>query len=131
VGQPFTIYGWALYTNPSNSGVDAVDVWGCPVLNCTTPTYWGAATIGQARSDVAAAYGSQYLNSGYTFVMSGLTPNTSYYAKVYARSAATGQWTEMVRQFTATATPILAMGAPTHLQSLTTPVAFWGRAIAW
>ena len=131
VGQPFTITGWAVYAGDQpGTGIDAVDVWGCPVSNCSSPTYWGAATYGLSRPDVAAAYSnSNYQYSGYSFVMSGLTPNAQYYAKVYARRTSTQQWYEFVVQFTATATPLMAIGPPTQLQAVSQPISFWGWAV--
>ena len=60
---------------------------------------------------------------------SGLTPNTQYSAKVYARRASSQLWYLFEVQFTATATPLLGVGSPTHLQALTQPIPFWGWAI--
>ena len=132
VGQPFTISGWAVFAGDQpGTGIDAVYVYGCPVVACSgEPDFWGTATYGLSRPDVAAAYNnSNYQYSGYSFVYSGLTPNAQYYAKVRARRTSTQQWYEFVVQFTATATPILGVGSPTQLQALTSPVPFWGYAI--
>ena len=131
VGQPFTVTGWAVFAGDQpGTGIDAVHVYGCPVLSCGTPTFWGAATYGLSRPDVAAAYNnSQYQYSGYSFLYSGLTPNTQYYVKVQARRTSTQQWYEFVVQFTATATPLLGINSPTHLQAVSQPVSFTGWAI--
>ena len=65
VMQPFSITGWAIHGPGSGTGIDAVHIYGCT----TSCTFWGAATDGVARPDVAAVYGAQYLNSGYTLVL--------------------------------------------------------------
>ena len=72
VMQPFTVTGWALHGPGSGTGIDMVRVSGCT----STCTLWGMATYGVARPDVAAVYGQQYLNSGYTFTKAGLAPGT-------------------------------------------------------
>ncbi len=74
VTQPFSISGWAIWQNTgAGPGIDAVHVYGCPTSNCGSMTFWGSATYGLSRPDVAAAYGhARYTNSGYTFSKAGL-----------------------------------------------------------
>jgi hypothetical protein len=76
VAQPFAVTGWGLDSGvPSGTGVDHVQVWAYPHPGSgTPPVYWGTATLGQSRPDVAAVYGSQFATSGYQYTVSGETP---------------------------------------------------------
>jgi hypothetical protein len=68
-----TISGFAIDTNSGNgTGVDAVQVWACPwPSNCdSNKVFWGAATYRTARPDIGGYYGSQFTNSGFSFVVS-------------------------------------------------------------
>jgi hypothetical protein len=40
----------------------------------TAPIYVGSGSYGSARPEVAAAYGSRFLNSGYSLWKAGLVP---------------------------------------------------------
>ena len=45
VNSPFSISGWATWQNTcSGPGVDLLLVHGCLVSNCSTMSFWGAAT---------------------------------------------------------------------------------------
>jgi RHS repeat-associated protein len=76
VAQPFAVTGWGLDAGvPSGTGVDHVQIWVYPNPGSgTPPVFWGTATLGQSRPDVAAVYGSQFANSGYQFTVSGKPP---------------------------------------------------------
>jgi hypothetical protein len=76
VAQPFAVTGWGLDSGvPSGTGVDHVQVWAYPHPGSgTPPVYWGTATLGQSRLDVAAVYGSQFATSGYQYTVSGEPP---------------------------------------------------------
>jgi RHS repeat-associated protein len=76
VAQPFAVTGWGLDSGvPSGTGVDHVQVWAYPHPGSgTPPVYWGTATLGQSRPDVAAVYGSQFATGGYQYTVSGETP---------------------------------------------------------
>jgi hypothetical protein len=128
--EPFQIRGWAFWTTAaSGAGVDAINVYGCPIANCPTPVFWGAATIGLARPDVAATYGNPAgATSGYSFTMSGLTP-TVYYVQVWVHVIATGAWQPFNTSFTVTATPEHVLEHPVALQSLAQPLTVSGWAI--
>jgi hypothetical protein len=84
----FVFAGWALDRGASSgSGVDAIHVWAYPVGG-GTPFFVGTGAYGSARPDVAAVFGSQFLNCGYTMV--GALPPGSYDLVVYSHSAVTG-----------------------------------------
>ncbi len=94
VSQPFAITGWAIdlgAPSGSGTGVGAVDVHVASNGGAGSWTYIGRATFGQ-RPDVAAYYGSQYLNSGWGITASGLAPGY-YQMNVYMLSTVSGQWT--------------------------------------
>lgn len=85
----FTIAGWALdAAAASGSGVDAVHVWAYPAWG-GTPTFAGAGTLGRARPDVAAIFGSQFGGAGFE-VTAGTLPPGAYMLVVYARQTSTG-----------------------------------------
>ena len=76
------------------TGIDMLHVYAYPNPGSgQAPIFLGIATPGVARSDVASAYGSRYLNSGYTLVVNrtalGLTPGV-YNIAVHAHSTAAG-----------------------------------------
>lgn len=77
--------GWAIDRSSTNgSGVDAVHAYAYPVLGGPA-TFLGAASYGASRADVAAAYGSQFVNSGYSLPIAHLPPGT-YDLAFYAHS---------------------------------------------
>ncbi len=94
VAQSFTVSGWAIdASQPTGTGVDAVHVWAYRNFGNGTPQYMlGAATYGDARSDVAAAKGSRYLNSGYHYSVTGQSPGW-YMFVVSSHSTSSGVWT--------------------------------------
>ena len=88
VNNGFTISGWAIDTAaPSGTGVSQVQAYAYPASG--SPIFLGTASYGSARSDVAAIYGSRFLNSGYTMTVSNLTPGASYQISVFAKSTVT------------------------------------------
>jgi glucose/arabinose dehydrogenase len=90
VDRPFSVGGWALDGSAaSGSGVDAIHIYAYPVAPATgPPIFLGVPTRGP-RPDVAAAFGSQFIDSGYNLIVSALAPGT-WDIVVYARSAASG-----------------------------------------
>ena len=90
VTSRFLIGGWTL--DPSASagiGVDAVHVWAYPNPGSgTPPIFLGAAQMAVSRPDVAALFGSQFLNAGFNLVAGPVSPGT-YDVVVFARSSAT------------------------------------------
>ena len=90
----FAIGGWALdRASPSGSGVDAVHVWAYPVAG-GSPFWVGQATFGVQRPDVAAAFGPQFLNAGFSGVVGipSSVPAGAYDLVVWAHSSI-GGWT--------------------------------------
>jgi hypothetical protein len=83
----FQVSGWAFEENAQSAGIDAVHVWA--VRPGGGPTFLGVAAIGDARPDVAAAFGSQYGSSGYHLSVAGLAPGV-YDITVFAHSTLTG-----------------------------------------
>ena len=90
VTSRFLIGGWTLDPSASTgTGVDAVHVWAYPSPGSgTPPIFLGAAQMAVARPDVAALFGSQFLNAGFNLVVGPLPPGT-YDVVVFARSSAT------------------------------------------
>jgi hypothetical protein len=89
--QPFQITGVAIDRHaPSGSGVDVVHVYAVP--NGSGPAQFvGSAQYGAPRTDIAAEFGSQFLNSGYSFSVSGLAQGP-YLFLVVAHSTVTTQF---------------------------------------
>jgi len=84
------IAGWTYVENLSDAGVSAVHVWAQPVGGGAA-IFLGAATLGDARPDVAARYGSQYANAGFHLeIRSGVLPIGTYDIAVFAMGARTG-----------------------------------------
>ena len=89
--QPFIIGGWAIDpAGTSNTGIDLVQVWAYPNPGSGEPAVFvGTAAYGGDRSDVAAAFGSQFRYSVYNLRAAGLAPKT-YMLAVFASLALMG-----------------------------------------
>jgi hypothetical protein len=85
------VSGWAVDLQATaNSGVDALHVWAVPV-NGAPAVFLGEAQTGIARPDVAAVFGANFAQCGYTLTPSTATlPPGDYYLVVYGHSAVTG-----------------------------------------
>jgi Putative binding domain, N-terminal/Viral BACON domain len=89
IARAFTIGGWAVDPSAATgSGIDAIHVWAYP-FGGAAPIFLGAATIGAARPDVAAIYGSGFIGAGYALAVKGLDPG-AYTLAVFAHRARTG-----------------------------------------
>ena len=68
VTQPFALTGWAIDgSNPTGTGVDAVDVSGYHNFGSGSPLLsLGSATYSGSRPAVSALYGARFDPSGYT-----------------------------------------------------------------
>jgi len=87
---PFTVTGWAVdLGSSSGSGSDWIDFWAWPTAG-GAPTYLGNTSPSNPRSDVAALYGAQFMNSGFTARLTGLTTPGAYTIGAYMRSTVTG-----------------------------------------
>ena len=90
VSRTFLVGGWAIDpAATSGSGVDTIHVWAYPVAPATgPPVFLGVPSFG-FRPDIAAIFGSQFGNAGYTLVVSSLPPG-NWDVVVYAHSAVSG-----------------------------------------
>jgi glucose/arabinose dehydrogenase len=92
--QPFPVSGWAIdRAAAAGPGVDAINIWAFPASGSGGPFFAGAGGYGAARSDVGAAFGGQFTNSGYSTYVSGLATGT-YDLIVYARSTVSGAFSQ-------------------------------------
>lgn len=97
-GQAFTVAGWAADLDDQwGTGVEVVHVWASP-RSGGSPVFLGQATLGGARSDVAAVYGDRFKMSGYGLTASGL-PAGDYDLAIFA-------WSTVLQDF-APATTVL------------------------
>jgi hypothetical protein len=96
VGQTFTIAGWAIdRAATSGVGTDAVHAWVFPTSGA--PARFVGSAGRTSRPDVAAAFGAQFLQSGYSLnVTAGAVPPDTYLLVVYARSTVTGTFNKYV-----------------------------------
>src|SRR5262249_52991002 len=75
-GHTFIVAGWALTLNvPSPPGIFTIHVWAAPVGG-GSPVFLGAPTLGGPRPDIASAFGSAYLNSGFNMIAKDLPSGT-------------------------------------------------------
>jgi len=88
ITQNVAVYGWAIdQAATSGTGVEAVHVWAYPVAG-GAPVWVGAATLGYARSDIAAYFGAaRFTPSGFGVV--GTLPPGEYNIVVFAFSSIT------------------------------------------
>ena len=129
VTEPFVLSGWAFYADATTgSGIDAIDVWATSTTHQTSWMYWGPATIGQSRPDVAAGYNNSHgATSGYSALMSGVTPDT-YSVQIWTHNSATGVWASFTVVVTVTSAPIHAYQWPSNYQAVTQPFTLSGYA---
>jgi fibronectin type III domain protein len=87
VSSDFLVSGWAADLGATASaGIDGVHVYAYPNPGSGTPAiFLGVASFGTGRGDVAAAFGAQFMNSGYSLPVVGLPPGT-YDLVMYAHS---------------------------------------------
>jgi N-acetylneuraminic acid mutarotase len=104
VGPGFQLSGWALNLDAtSGTGVDAVHVYAAP--NGGNAIFLGVAAYGAPRPDIAALFGNQFLNSGFTLGPTAPLAPGGYTVTAYAHNAVTGQ-------FDATASVAVTVSAP-------------------
>jgi hypothetical protein len=86
---PFRVSGWAIdRSSAATAGIDAVQVWATAAGGASI--FIGAASTGISRPDVAAAFGPQFVASGFDLTVTAALPPGSYRVQIFARSAATG-----------------------------------------
>jgi hypothetical protein len=112
VGQPFAVSGWAIDRGaPSGTGVDAVHVYAYPNPGSGQAPIFLGAHYGSARSDVGAAFGSRFSNSGFTVVADYLRPGP-YQINAFARSTLTGAWNTRAAVITVANGPLMSIEQP-------------------
>ncbi|PYR55171.1 MAG: hypothetical protein DMF85_20295, partial [Acidobacteria bacterium] len=85
-GSFFTLAGWALQEwSPNTPGIATIHVWAFKVGGA--PVFLGVATLGDARPDVADAFGGEHLTSGYHLNVTGLAPGV-YDVVVFVQGSA-------------------------------------------
>lgn len=107
VRQPFLLAGWAIdATSPAGTGMGtAHHVWAFP-LSGAAPVFAGV-TSPNARPDVAAYFGSQFLQSGFGLGVSGLAPG-AYRLAIYG-------WVNALANFGVAQTVDVTIGSSTLL----------------
>ena len=88
--QSIVVAGWALDLSAvSNPGVDTIHIYAYSTTAPTTPIFVGVATMGMARPDVGAAFGSSRFNTAGFRLDAHLDPG-NYTLVVFAHSTVTG-----------------------------------------
>jgi hypothetical protein len=109
----FSVSGWALdKAAVSGSGVDAVHVWAFPAGG-GSPIFGGVATLGGARPDVGAVFGTQFSTAG--FSLNVTLPDGAYQLVTYAHLVSTGAFSiaQAVSITTGTvSSPLMAVDTP-------------------
>jgi SAM-dependent methyltransferase len=92
------VTGWALDPQaPTDTGISAVHVWARRRdVEAAEPVFLGAATLGESRPDVAAAFGWRFNRSGYRLQAPGLGAGR-YELTVHALSRRTNRWDDARR----------------------------------
>jgi hypothetical protein len=124
------IDGWAIDDrSASGAGIDAIHIWAFSLDSAAPPTFLGAAQLGLARPDVAAAYGARYGSSGYRLAAT-LPGFGRYLIAVYGRSTSTGQF-DAVRTVVVTAADLarIALDNPQPGTQVTPPLVVSGWAL--
>ena len=114
VSSAFEVSGWAIdRAAASGPGVDSVHVYIIPnVGSGQAPVFIGIASLGWARSDVGAMFGSQFTNSGFHFTITGVGPGTHDLA-MYARSTVSGRFDKVtVNRITVSQNLLMGIGLP-------------------
>jgi hypothetical protein len=91
----FDLAGWAIdRSSGSGSGIDGVHLWAYPVAG-GSPFWLGECALGIPRPDVAAAFGPQFLNSGFHRAVGipSSVPSGAYDIVVWAHSSVAGSFT--------------------------------------
>jgi hypothetical protein len=131
VNQSFTISGWAIeQAAASGTGVNTVHIWAYPNPGSGQAPIWvGTPTYGIPRYDVAAIYGSQFTNSG--FSMTATLPPGVYQLYIAAYSLVANGFNQVqhVTITVATSQPVMSIDTPGTGWWLTQPFHVGGWAI--
>jgi hypothetical protein len=98
VGNTFTVFGWSIdLASTSGSGVGAIHAWAYPIVGGAyqSPIWFGAASYGHPRPDVAAWWGRpDFTNSG--FFVTQTLPSGTYDVVVWSWSHVAGAYNNYV-----------------------------------
>jgi hypothetical protein len=113
--------GWAAdLGSQASSGIDAIHVYAYPNPGSgAPPVFMGVAAYGTTRGDVAAAFGSQFVNSGYSLPIVGLSPGR-YDLAVFAHSTITnafGKPTVVPITVFAASAPVAQVGTQLYIDT--------------
>ena len=114
VNQYFTISGWAAdLAAASGTGVNTLHIWAYPNPGSGQPAIWvGTPTYGSPRYDIAALYGSQFTNSGFTMT-ANLPPGVYLlYIAAFSTVANTFNQAQHITVTVATSQPVIAIDQP-------------------
>ena len=127
VAQPFDIAGWMLDRTASTPGISTIHVWAFPAAGA--PQFLGVAAYGLNRPDVAAAFGAQFVSTGYSLPVKGLAPG-NWTIMVFGWVTAT-QGFHVVRTVPITIRPagVLVIDIPAPQADVSAPFALAGWAI--
>lgn len=119
-----SVGGWGVdLRSQSGPGVDVVQVWAYPNPGSgSTPLFLGNAPYGGARADLAAVFGSRFLNSGYHLDVMGMAAGM-YDIVVLPRSTVTGAF-EVARVTRVTIDPSVLMTVDSPVANQTVGSAF-------
>jgi uncharacterized repeat protein (TIGR03803 family) len=110
VHLPFEIGGWAIDRGAWNdTGIDAVHVYAFP--SSGGPMFLGAAPLGFARPDVAAAFGRQFADSGWLMKVSTLPEGISTIV-AFGHSTVTGGFDVVAQRTVTLPGPLLSIDSP-------------------
>ena len=130
ISPSFTIAGWAIdAAAATGTGIDAVHVWAYPQAG-GAPVFAGAATLGDARPDVAAFVGPQFANAGYHLAVSALASGT-YTLVLYGHSTVTGAFSveQQIRVTIPARQPLMWVDAPATNATVGTTFVVAGWAV--
>jgi len=131
VGPSFSIHGWAIDRRSQDGpGVDAVTVWAQSTAG-GSPLHLDVAIYGTTRTDVGAAFGSQFTGSGFSFTVNSLAPGV-YDLLVYAHSRVANVTAPpqsiRVTVGTLTSNPVMSLESPAS-GAATQPLVISGWAV--
>jgi hypothetical protein len=129
--------GWAIdRASTSGPGVNAVHVYAYPAGGGAA-TFLGVASYGAARGDVAAAFGPQFVNSGYSLPIPHLAPGVwdiAFYARSTVENAFNIVRTRRVTVYDRNSAPppsntVVTIDMPTSFSSVGNVLSVGGWAI--
>ena len=130
LAQPFKVAGWALdLASTTGTGVDTVHVWAYPNPGSGQPAIFiGAATYGNARPDVATAFGSaRFTNSGFSLTVDGLQGG-AYQFVAFAFSTVAGGFNNAIPVTVQVLGPLMSLDTPPAGGTTIAPVDLAGWA---